>query len=432
MSTTQIVAVALCTVINMVDGFEILIAASTGPGIAREWGLSSTELGLLFSSALAGMTVGALALSPLADHWGRRRTVLLSLVIITAGMMLSAVATGLHALMAARGLTGIGVGAMMPTINTVVAEFANRKRHDFSVCVQGTGFPLGGALAAVFVYLASDLSWRWVFFAGGMFSLLLIPAVFAWMPESFEFLIERRPRHTLKRLNRLLGKLGLPEVGELPALPRKVTLDGAGSTLWQALGIETVTICTTFFLLMFTFYFITNWTPKLLTDYGLSRQMGVSGAALMNIGGVVGDLVFAALVVRWPAYRVGPVFMTACFLTTVVFAFVPMQLDVLLSTALLLGFLLFGSMASLYAIVPTIYPAALRATGTGIALGLGRTGATVGPYVGGVLISMGWNREVYLIVMALPLLVCAVLTRSLVRRVLEPSGRPVAADASRM
>lgn len=422
MSAAQILAVALCTVINAVDGFDILAAAFTAHGIASEWALRPTQLGLLFSSGLAGMTVGALALSPLADHWGRRRTVLLSLVMITVGMLGSAVAPNLDMLMAARVLTGAGVGAIMPTINTVVAEFSNERRRDLAVCLQGAGFPLGGTLGGLGVYLLADVSWRWVFVAGASFSLLLIFPVLLWMPESMDFLIARRPRRALEKLNALLERVGLerldalpePSAGERDALPVTARLRG--------LRLNTVLICSSFFLLMFTFYFLTNWTPKLLTDYGLSTRVGISGAVLMNLGGFIGDLVFAALMLRWSASRMGPIFMSLCFMTAVVFAFVPMKIGVLLPIALLMGFLLFGSMLSLYAIVPTIFPATVRTTGTGVALGLGRIGATIGPYAGGVLIALQWDRASYLLVMAAPLLVCAALTQSLSKRTLPRVG----------
>lgn len=417
MSPAQVLAIALCTVINMMDGFDILAAAFTAPGIAREWLLSPTQLGLLFSSGLAGMTLGALALSPLADHWGRRRTVLLSLILITLGMIGSALSPALEPLIAARALTGVGVGAMMPTINTVVAEFANDRRRDLSVCLQGAGFPLGGALGGIGVYLLADVSWRWVFLAGGVVSLLLIIPVLLWMPESMDFLIARRPPRALERLNELLERIGLHKLDSLPQATRDRGDVHAGAR-HAGLRLNTFLICASFFLLMFTFYFLTNWTPKLLTDYGLSTRVGISGAVLMNLGGFIGDLVFAALMLRWPAARMGPIFMTLCFVTAVVFAFIPMRIEVLTPVALLIGFLLFGSMLSLYAVVPTIFPASVRTTGTGFALGLGRIGATIGPYAGGLLIAMGWDRPSYLLLMATPLLLCALLTRSLSKRTL--------------
>lgn len=416
MSRAQITAVALCTIINMVDGFDILAIAFTAPGIAAEWGLDSRQLGLLFSSGLAGMTIGALALSPLADRSGRRRAVLLSLVLVTAGMMWSAGAASLGALMAARLLTGIGVGAMMPTINTVVAEVSSARRRDLAVCLQGAGFPLGGTLCGIGLYLFADLGWRVVFLSGGVISLILIVPVLAWMPESIDFLIERRPPKALARLNHLLGKFGMPAAQSLPHFAPARQRTPAGSALTGRLGVTSLLICSSFFSLMFTFYFLTNWTPKLLIDRGLSAQVGISGAILMNLGGVVGDLVFSAMTMRWSAHRIGPIFLCLCFCTVAVFAIIPMRIELLTPVAFLLGFLLFGAMLSLYAIVPTIYPATLRATGTGFALGLGRIGATVGPYAGGLLIALGWSRAAYLLVMATPLLLCALLTLILSRR----------------
>src|SRR5204862_5534919 len=74
-----------------------------------------------------------------------------------------------------------------------------------------------------------------------------------------------------------------------------------------------------------------------------------------------------------------------------------------------------GSMASLYAIVPLIYPALVRNTGTGLAIGFGRLGAVVGPYLGGLLIAAGWQRLAYYSVLALPVLVSAVAIRGVPR-----------------
>src|ERR1700704_4322669 len=95
MSLAQSLAAGLCVVINMMDGFDILAAGLTGPAVARDWSLRPTELGLLFSSGLAGMVIGALVLAPLADRLGRRRTVLLCLSLVTVGMAASAASPGL-------------------------------------------------------------------------------------------------------------------------------------------------------------------------------------------------------------------------------------------------------------------------------------------------------------------------------------------------
>lgn len=410
MKNAQVVAVALCTIINTMDGFDILAAAVTAPAIAGEWGLSPQELGLLLSSGLAGMTLGALGVSPIADRWGRRRTVLLSLVLVALGMFGSAAAPGPALLMTSRLVTGAGVGTMMPTINTVVAEVSSRRRRDLSVCLQGAGFPLGGALGGIGAYLILGWDWRWLFGFGGLLAVLLVPPVLFWLPESIDFLVARRPPGALMLLNRWLSRLGIEPLRELPRKhDESETFVGIRRALAGQLGISSLLICSSFFLLMFTFYFLTNWTPKLLTDYGLSERTGISGAILMNLGGVTGDLLFTFLMLRWPASRMGPVFMSLCFATVLLFSVMPMTLTNLVPVSLLLGFLLFGSMLSLYAIVPTLYPASLRTTGTGLALGVGRIGAVIGPYTGGALVAAGLSRCQYLLLMAVPLPICALL-----------------------
>ena len=138
----------------------------------------------------------------------------------------------------------------------------------------------------------------------------------------------------------------------------------------------------------------------------------------MNLGGVMGDLVFAGLTIRWSACRLGPAFMVACFVTVLVFAILPAGPQSLMLISLTVGFLLFGSMASIYAIVPIIYPVTRRTSGTGLTLGLGRIGAAAGPYVGGLLIAMGWHRTTYLLIMSVPLLLCAagILSLSNIKR----------------
>jgi MFS family permease len=85
----------------------------------------------------------------------------------------------------------------------------------------------------------------------------------------------------------------------------------------------------------------------------------------------------------------------------------------LMTGAFVAGFFMIGSMASLYSLVPQIYPARVRNTGTGLAIGFGRVGAVIGPYVGGLLIAAGWQRLTYYSVLAVPVLISAVAVRRL-------------------
>lgn len=414
MSPFQIVAVAICMAINMLDGFDVLAIAFTGPLIAKQWTLTPAELGLLFSAGLAGMTLGSLLLSPLADIYGRRRLVLLGLLVITAGMILSGLARGLNELLLLRLFTGLGIGALLSSINTIVTEYASYRRKDFAVSFMSIGYPVGATLGGIIaVFLIAAFGWRSVFFFGGALSALLIPIVLIRLPESLDFLLTHQPHNALARINALLRRMDREEVTQLPD-PRHLHDNEATSVLAvfdRAFLSRTLLICSSYFLTMVPFYFMLSWTPKVLVDEGLSLSTGISGAVLMNASGVVGGLLFGLLTGRLGLRRLTSYVMMMFFAAIVGFGFAGHHLAIELVLAATVGFFLIATICGLYAVVAAMYPPRVRNTATGLALGVGRIGAVIGPYLGGVLISSGWSRPAYCFALASALLGAALLIR---------------------
>ena len=72
MSPFQVTAIGLCVVLNMLDGFDVLVMAFTASEVAKEWALSGASLGVLLSAGLFGMAGGSLFVAPWADRFGRR------------------------------------------------------------------------------------------------------------------------------------------------------------------------------------------------------------------------------------------------------------------------------------------------------------------------------------------------------------------------
>jgi len=68
--------IVLCGLILFLDGFDTQAISYMAPLIAKEWGLSRELLGPIFSSALTGLMVGYLVLSPLSDRFGHRRLII--------------------------------------------------------------------------------------------------------------------------------------------------------------------------------------------------------------------------------------------------------------------------------------------------------------------------------------------------------------------
>lgn len=76
MKAFQIVAIAICLIITMIDGYEILVVAFVAPYLSKDWNIGPVEIGYLLSAGVFGMAAGAIFISPFADRIGRRRHIL--------------------------------------------------------------------------------------------------------------------------------------------------------------------------------------------------------------------------------------------------------------------------------------------------------------------------------------------------------------------
>lgn len=409
MGSLQLRVVALCTLINMLDGFDVLVVAFTAAAIAEDWALSPARLGTLLSAGLVGMTLGSLVLGPVGDRFGRRPLVLLCLLMISLGMLLSAFSQTFIQLTATRILTGLGIGGMLPGINTLVAEFSSLRWRSFSVSLLQAGYPIGATLGGALVALYIDESgWRGVFLAAGLLSAALIPLVWRALPESLEFLLSRRPPGALRRVNGLLLRLGREPLGQLPPEPA-----GAGRTGYAELLLDagllrrSLLFCLAFFCVMFSFYFVLSWTPKLLVDAGMSTAQGISGGVILNVGGIFGSLLLGFLAARFRLPRLIAVYMLASAGLMLLFSGVSEFTSAVLLLALALGFCIFGAMVGLYALAPRLYPVSSRSAGLSLAIGVGRLGAVLSPALAGYLFDAGWERGDGYVAFAFPLLVAA-------------------------
>jgi len=416
MKPVQVLAVTICVVINMLDGFDVLVMAFTAPEIAAEWDLDPQSLGVLFSSGLFGMAAGSLFIAPLADRMGRRNIILICLVIISVGMLASAFTNSIFELATMRVITGLGIGGALASITTITAEYSSKRRQGFAISLVQVGYPIGatigGTIAAVLIV---QYGWRSVFIFGAICSALMIPMVLRFLPESLEYLITHQPKNALGKINSLLSKLGQPALEQLPEPKKQIDEEVSGlfSIVSPELRVSTLLLWCAFFMVMMSFYFVLSWTPTLLTEAGLRIEQGISGAVLMNIGGIIGGTSLGFFASRFGAHRLTGLFMTCCAISMVVFGLLDGNLMVMLIVGFVIGYFVFGSMIGLYSIAPDLYHTSIRNTGMGWAIGIGRIGAIIGPSAAGFLLSRGWSGADCFIVFSLPMLVAMVAIISL-------------------
>jgi MFS family permease len=274
----------------------------------------------------------------------------------------------------------------------VVAEFANARQRNLCVALMAGGFPVGAVIGGT---LASSLltagDWRVVFEIGAIATGLCLPPTWFLLPESVAYLVQRRPAGALARINQTLRKMGHSEVDGLPA----VTLEAPRPTLRElfAPGLARTTILLTvaYFAHIMTFYFILKWIPKIVVDMGYEPSTAGGVLVWANVGGAAGALLIS---LSFLSQRVGvrPAVIGALVLSSImVILFGQGQSDLtqLALVAAATGLCTNAAVVGLYAIFAQSFPTAVRATGTGLVIGVGRGGAALGPIIAGVLFQAG-------------------------------------------
>ncbi len=389
MSALQITVVAICVLLNALDGFDVLAISFAAPGIAAEWDVNRAALGIVLSMELIGMAAGSVLLGGIADRLGRRPTILGCLVTMTAGMYAASLANDVYTLSAIRLATGIGIGGMLASINAMAAEYSNGHNRSSAVALIAAGYPLGvvicGPIAAL---LLSHYDWRAVFVFGAVLSGLCIPLVLLLLPESISFLLVRRPAGALARVNRTLVRCRHQPIPELPPQPVLARTGWAG--LFAPSMIRTTLLLTLAYLAhIMTFYFIIKWIPKIVVDMGFDASSAGTVLVWSSVGGASGAILFSLLTRRIGARALTTLTMLAAFVAVVVFGHSNSNLTELAIIAAFAGFFTNAGVVGLYAILAQSFPTELRAGGTGFVIGIGRGGAIVSPVIAGFLFEWG-------------------------------------------
>jgi benzoate transport len=395
MTRFQWVVVAICVLLTMIDGYEILITSYTLPALTEHWGLDKAQQGLVASFGTLGMGIGAVFLSPIADRIGRRRHILGSLALIVVGMVLSGLAPTFGTFLAFRFFGGLFLGAIVPSVSVLVAEYSNQRRRGTVMGVYGIGLPLGAAIGGFLsVQLIDSFTWRGPFFFSAVVTAVLLVVAAAALPESVGYLVEKRPAGALAAYNRIAARLGVSAADALPAPARSEERTTFVAGMWQGIMLpRTILLWISYALTIGAFYFANGLTAKLVAETTGDPDFGIRAQALVATGGVIGALCFALA-----ARKLHPRLVTALigaigFIVFLAFADNFTHPTMVLLLAVLVGLAVNGGVAAYYAISPSIYPLAIRAAAVGMMMGVGRIVAFFAPNIATYLQGHGFSPE---------------------------------------
>lgn len=407
---------AICFLVMFLDGYDTAVAAFVAPVLSKQWGLEPAAMKPVLAAVLFGVAFGALAGGPLADRWGRRRVLIVSVVLFGLFSLVSPLAQSVTSLAWLRFATGLGLGAAMSNAATLTAEYAPSRHRSVMVAVLFSGFTLGSAGGGLLGgFMIPAMGWQSAFIVGGIAPLVLAVAMVVALPESLKFLSLKK-RDASVRVRQLLGRIErrgpIALDAEIVSPPSELSGHGRASVAMmfrRDLMVGTLCLWTTFFFGLLVIFLLRSWLPTLVTLSGESIQRAAFLAALFDLGGTVG-----AFGIAWLADRFrhdGVVAVTYLVAAVMIYVFSQWLGNIaLLATGILvLGFLLSGAQATVPAIAAKFYPTEGRATGVAWVLGIGRFGGIAGALAGGTLLQLGWSFATILASLAVPAVIAAVV-----------------------
>ena len=180
----QIRVAAICTVVQMLDAWDVNSIGVAVPQLTHVWHLPGPAFTGAFLWSSIGILVGALSAGPIGDHFGRKPLLIMSLSIFGLASLLTAFAGSLLMLTILRFFTGLGIGGGFPGAATLTGDYAPQRRRALMIMVSFTGAPLGGFLCGQAAgILLPTLGWPSIFVIGGVIPLVLVIIMAFWLPE---------------------------------------------------------------------------------------------------------------------------------------------------------------------------------------------------------------------------------------------------------
>lgn len=401
--------VAWCLLIILFDGYDLAINGVVLPLLMKDWGLTAMQAGMLASCALAGMMFGAMFFGSLADKIGRKKVIMICIVLFSGLTFAGGFASNPTEFAILRFLAGLGIGGVMPNLVALTSEYAPQKMRSTLVTTMFSGYAVGGVMAALLgSWFTPDFGWQIMFFIAGI-PVFLLPVIWKFLPESLAFIVKENKQ---EKARSIVSKLA-PNVavtGQTTfSLPQESVPESANvvSLFRRGRATNTLLFWLAFFTCLLTMYALSSWLPKLMMAAGYSMDNSLMFMMVMNVGAVVGIVGGGILADR---FHLKPVLMVLGMMGAIVMSLMGFQSNQFLLYILvfLAGAASIGSQMLLYSYVAQFYPLAIRSTGIGWSSAIGRMGAIVGPILIGGLLGMNLPAHFNFMAVGLPVLITAI------------------------
>jgi AAHS family 4-hydroxybenzoate transporter-like MFS transporter len=393
----QIRVTAICTLIQMCDGYDVGSIGWAVPSLTHAWHVAPAAFALAFLWSNLGVMVGALSSGPIGDRFGRKPLLLVSIAIFGLASLASAFAPSLSVLSGLRFFTGLGIAGGFTGTTALTGDYTPQRLRATMIMVTFTGAPLGGFLGGQLVawLLHQGFGWPIIFFIGGAFPLVLLLITALWLPESPRFLAASP--NLAPRDRALLQRLDIAPGGSDPA-PLDIARENPVTMLFgEGYALQTVLLWIIFFCSLINLYLFVFWLPEILHLSGMTPSEAVFATSLHALGAIAAVLYLGFLIDRFRPERALALHYAASIVFIALIALVAMPYALLLAVVFFSGMTVVGSQTGANATAGALYPARMRTSGIGWALGIGRLGGIAAAPLGGFLLAHGFEpRHVFL------------------------------------
>ena len=408
----------LCLLTLIIDGFDVQAMAYVVPALSADWGLDRSEFRMVLPAANFGVLIGSLVFSPLADRVGRPPVLVWSTLWFAIMTLATPFATNVDQLFWLRLVGGVGMGCIIPNATALIGEYSPAGRRVTLMMNITVGFTAGGAIAGfVARALIPRFGWESVFLVGGAIPLVIAVAMLVSLPESLQFLAVRRRR--LDQVGRWLKELN-PAITVDEKTEYITNEESKGGVpaihlFREGRSLVTVLLWIVSFMNLLVLYSLANWLPAVVAGMGYDANTAVLVSTGQWVGGTIGTFGLAWVIARSNFAKTLTINYVIAAASVALIGQPGLSLTLLAVIVFIAGWCVVGGQPGMNAFAATFYPTYLRSTGVGWALGVGRIGAIVGPYIGGLMLRAEWTSQQLFWAAAIPASISAltlvVLTR---------------------
>jgi AAHS family benzoate transporter-like MFS transporter len=396
----HIALILLGLLVTAGEGYNLFLYGAVLPLLAEEWGLTEFMAGVIGSCGLLGMMFGAIIFGAAAGKFGKKRTLMLAVLLFSIFTFLGGTAAGPLVFSFFRFCCGLGLGGALPNIVALVTDYAPGKLQKAMVSIMLCGIQIGGLLGpAVSLLTLEKYGWRATLWLGGA-TIILLPFLQKFLPEAYTFLLERERETELEILLRKIRPERNFDISTAAAQIKTVVTEPET----RADGASRYNMCAfllVFFMTLLLIYGLGTWLPELMIRGGNSLGSSLVFLIFLNCGSIICTFPLAALAEMWRP-RVLLVIIYALGAVLLISLGFPHSPPFLYAAVFFLGACTHGAQNLANAYVSQYYPPETRSGKLGLCNGIGRVGAIFGMTFWGFLLQQNLPLRTIYIIFAVP------------------------------